>query len=295
MSAQIIDGKLQAQILNQQTKQELLNLEQNHGFTPCLAVILVGEDPASQVYVKNKVKTAGEIGIKSLEFLLPKDVSQEVLEAKIKELSNDNEIDGILLQLPLPKYLNQDDAIEKIDPLKDVDGLTEKSAGKLSLGKKGLRACTPSGSIILAKSALGDDLTGKNVVIIGRSILVGKPAALLFLEENCTITIAHSKTKNIEEICKNADILVAAVGRPQMVKADWIKPNACVIDVGINRIQNDDANSTKKTKLVGDVDFENAAKIAGQITPVPGGVGPMTIACLMQNTIIAAKLRRKIL
>lgn len=295
MSAQIIDGKLQAQILNQQTKQELLNLEQNHGFTPCLAVILVGEDPASQVYVKNKVKTAGEIGIKSLEFLLPKDVSQEVLEAKIKELSNDNEIDGILLQLPLPKHLNQDDAIEKIDPLKDVDGLTEKSAGKLSLGKKGLRACTPSGSIILAKSALGDDLTGKNVVIIGRSILVGKPAALLFLEENCTITIAHSKTKNIEEICKNADILVAAVGRPQMVKADWIKPNACVIDVGINRIQNDDANSTKKTKLVGDVDFANAVKIAGQITPVPGGVGPMTIACLMQNTIIAAKLRRKIL
>lgn len=295
MSAQIIDGKIQAEILNQKTKEELLNLEKNYGFKPCLAVILVGEDPASQVYVKNKVKTAGQIGIKSLEFLLPNDISQEELENKILELSQDENIDGILLQLPLPKHLNQDNAIEKIDPLKDVDGLTEKSAGKLSLGKKGLRACTPSGSIILAKSALGDDLTGKNVVIIGRSILVGKPAALLFLEENCTITIAHSKTKNIEEICKNADILVAAVGRPKMVKADWIKPNACVIDVGINRIANDDESSGKKTKLVGDVDYENAVKIAGQITPVPGGVGPMTIACLMENTIIAAKLRRNIL
>ncbi len=295
MSAQIIDGKIQAEILNQKTKEELLNLEKNYGFKPCLAVILVGEDPASQVYVKNKVKTAGQIGIKSLEFLLPNDISQEELEKKILKLSQDENIDGILLQLPLPKHLNQDNAIEKIDPLKDVDGLTEKSAGKLSLGKKGLRACTPSGSIILAKSALGDDLTGKNVVIIGRSILVGKPAALLFLEENCTITIAHSKTKNIEEICKNADILVAAVGRPKMVKADWIKPNACVIDVGINRIANDDESSGKKTKLVGDVDYENAVKIAGQITPVPGGVGPMTIACLMENTIIAAKLRRNIL
>ena len=295
MSAQIIDGKYQAEILNQKTKSELQNIEKAHGFTPCLAVILVGEDPASQVYVRNKVKTAGEIGIKSLEYILPKDISQEELEKKVKEISNNDEIDGVLLQLPLPKHLNQDRAIELIDPLKDVDGLTEKSAGKLSLGKIGLRACTPSGSVILAKSALGDDLSGLNVVIIGRSILVGKPAALLFLEENCTVTIAHSKTKNLEAVCQNADILVAAVGRPLMVKANWIKKGACVIDVGINRIDINDPNSNKKTRLVGDVDFESAKEIAGQITPVPGGVGPMTIACLMQNTIIAARLRRNII
>lgn len=294
MSAQIIDGKQQAQILNQKTKEELQKIEKEHGFTPCLAVVLVGEDPASQVYVRNKVRTAGEIGIKSLEFVMPAETTQEELEAKIKKLSQDESVDGILVQLPLPKHLNQDAVIEHIDPLKDVDGLTEKSAGKLSLGKIGLRACTPSGSVILAKSALGDDLTGLNVVIIGRSILVGKPAALLFLEENCTITIAHSKTKNLPEICKNADILVAAVGRPLMVKGDWVKKGACVIDVGINRVENTAPDAKSKTKLVGDVDFESAKEIAGQITPVPGGVGPMTIACLMQNTIIAAKLRRNL-
>lgn len=293
MTAQIIDGKAQASILNQNTKQELEALKA-HGFTPTLAVVLVGEDPASQVYVKNKVRTAGEIGINSLEFILPANVSQTELEAKVKSLSDDENIDGILVQLPLPKGLNQESVIEQIDPLKDVDGLTEKSAGKLSLGKIGLRPCTPFGSVILAKSVLGENLSGKNVVVIGRSILVGKPAALLFLEENCTITIAHSKTQNIEELCKSADILVAAVGRPLMVKSEWIKKGAVVIDVGINRVPNTNPNSDKKTMLVGDVDFESAKEIAGFITPVPGGVGPMTIACLMANTIIAAKLRRNL-
>lgn len=294
MSATLIDGKEQAKILNENTKQQVLVLQKDYNLTPTLAVVLVGEDPASQVYVRNKVRTAKEIGINSLEFILPADVSQEALEAKVKELSDDNGIDGILVQLPLPKGLDQDGVIEQIDPLKDVDGLTEKSAGKLSLGKVGIRPCTPNGSVILAKSALGDNLSGKNVVIIGRSILVGKPAAFLFLEQNCTVTIAHSRTKNLEAVCKEADILVAAVGRPEMVKGEWIKEGACVIDVGINRVPNDNPNSEKKTKLVGDVDFASAKEVAGQITPVPGGVGPMTIACLMQNTIIAAKLRRKL-
>lgn len=294
MVATIIDGKAEAAKLNQNTKAELQTLCAEHGFTPSLAVVLVGEDPASQVYVKNKVRTAAEIGINSIEIVLPHDTDQETLAAKVSELSNNAEIDGILVQLPLPKHLNQDAIIDLIDPLKDVDGLTEKSAGRLVLGKLGLRPCTPVGSVVLAKAALGNDLTGLNAVIIGRSILVGKPAALLFLEENCTVTIAHSKTKNLEEVCKQADILVAAVGRPQMVKSDWVKPGACVIDVGINRIENDNINSGKKTKLVGDVDFENCKESAGAITPVPGGVGPMTIAGLMANTIFASKLRRNI-
>jgi methylenetetrahydrofolate dehydrogenase (NADP+) / methenyltetrahydrofolate cyclohydrolase len=295
MTANIIDGKYQSQVLNETTKKQVLEIQKKHNFTPCLAVILVGEDPASQVYVRNKVKTAGDIGIKSLEFIMPADTSQEELEQKVKSLSEDENIDGILVQLPLPKHLNEDAVIEKIDPLKDVDGLTEKSAGKLSLGKIGLRACTPSGSVILAKSALGNDLTGLNVLVIGRSILVGKPAALLFLEENCTVTIAHSKTKNLAYLCSQADILVAAVGRPLMVKGEWVKEGSCVIDVGINRVENTNPQAKSKTKLVGDVDFETAKEIAGFISPVPGGVGPMTIACLMSNTIIAAKLRRNII
>lgn len=295
MSAQIIDGKDQARILNENTKSQVQEIEKKYGFTPTLAVVLVGEDPASQVYVRNKVRTAGETGINSLEFVLPATISQQDLEAKVKELSANPDVDGILVQLPLPKGLNQDGVIEQIDPFKDVDGLTEKSAGKLSLGKQGLRACTPSGSVILAKSVLGDNLSGKNVVIIGRSILVGKPAALLFLEENCTVTIAHSKTQNLPEVCRNADILVAAVGRPKMVKGDWVKKGACVIDVGINRVDIENPREGgPKTRLVGDVDYVDAFKNAGSITPVPGGVGPMTIACLMANTIIAAKLRRSL-
>ncbi len=290
MRAKLIDGKSIAQNLNEQTKQFVNEFIAQNGFAPSLAVILVGEDPASQVYVRNKIRTAGEIGINSVEILFDKDATQEEIEEKVLELSQDSKIDGILVQLPLPKHLNEDSVIEKIDPLKDVDGLSEKSAGKLVLGKPGLRPCTPKGSVILAKSALGENLSGLNVVVVGRSILVGKPAALLFLAENCTVTIAHSKTKNLKELCQSADILVAAIGRPKMIDAGYIKSGACVIDVGINRIED---NSTKSgSRLVGDVDFENAKEIAGAITPVPGGVGPMTIACLMANTLEAANLRR---
>lgn len=258
---------------------------------PGLAVVLVGEDPASQVYVRSKLKQTIEAGMRSEHRHLPADASQADVEGVIAELNADPEIDGILLQLPLPGGLDADAAIEKIDPSKDVDGLTEASAGRLVLGKQGLTPCTPTGCVLLAKSALGDDLTGKNVVVIGRSILVGKPAALLFLAENCTVTIAHSRTKDLPALCRTADILVPAVGRPLMVKGDWVKPGACVIDVGINRIPAPEKGDGK-TRLVGDVAFDEASEVAGSITPVPGGVGPMTIACLLRNTVIAACQRR---
>ena len=258
---------------------------------PCLAVILVGEDPASEVYVRNKVKQTEEAGMVSVHHRLPATATQEEIENLIASLNADEDVDGILLQLPLPKGLDPDAAIERIDPSKDVDGLTEVSAGRLSLGKPGLRSCTPSGCVILAKRALGDDLSGKHVVVIGRSILVGKPAALLFLAENCTVTIAHSRTKDLPAVCREADILVPAVGRPQMVKGDWVKPGATVIDVGINRIPAPEKGEGK-TRLVGDADFDSCADVAGHITPVPGGVGPMTIACLLVNTLYAACARR---
>ena len=258
---------------------------------PTLAVVLVGEDAASQVYVRNKVRQTGEAGMRSLHHHLPADASQDDVETLISSLNDDDEVDGILLQLPLPKGLDEQRAIECIAPAKDVDGLTEASAGRLVLGKDGLRPCTPTGCVILAKSVLGEDLSGKNVVVIGRSILVGKPAALLFLAENCTVTIAHSRTKDLAALCRTADILVPAVGRPQMVKGDWVKPGAVVIDVGINRIDAPEKGEGK-TRLVGDADFAACAEVAGHITPVPGGVGPMTIACLLRNTVIAACYRR---
>lgn len=258
---------------------------------PCLAVVLVGEDPASEVYVRNKVKMTEAAGMVSLHHRLPATATQGEVEALIERLNADPDVDGILLQLPLPKGLDADAAIEKIDPDKDVDGLTEVSAGRLSLGKPGLRPCTPVGSVILAKRALGEDLSGKNVVVIGRSILVGKPAALLFLAENCTVTIAHSRTANLAEVCRGADILVPAVGRPEMVRGDWVKPGAAIIDVGINRVPAPEKGEGK-TKLVGDAHFESCAEVAGFITPVPGGVGPMTIACLLRNTVLAACARR---
>ena len=216
--------------------------------------------------------------------------TQEAVEAEIRILNQDPEVDGILLQLPLPKGLDEDAAIACIDPDKDVDGLTEISTGRLALGKPGLRPCTPTGCVILAKHALGSDLSGKHVVMLGRSILVGKPAAQLFLAENCTVTIAHSRTQNLPDLCRQADILVPAVGRPQMVQGDWVKPGATVIDVGINRlVPSEDA---PKGKLVGDADFDGCNETAGHITPVPGGVGPMTIACLLRNTVLAACSRR---
>ena len=258
---------------------------------PCLAVVLVGDDAASEVYVRNKVKSTEAAGMVSLHHRLPSTASQDEVEQLIGRLNADAEVDGILLQLPLPKGLDADAAIARIDPAKDVDGLTEISAGRLSLGKPGLRPCTPVGSVILAKRALGDDLSGKHVVVIGRSILVGKPAALLFLAENCTVTIAHSRTADLPALCRTADILVPAVGRPEMVRGDWVKPGAAVIDVGINRVPAPEKGEGK-TKLVGDAHYESCAEVAGWITPVPGGVGPMTIACLLRNTVLAACTRR---
>lgn len=286
MTAARIDGKAIAANLRERVGAAVAELPGQ----PTLAVVLVGEDAASQVYVNSKIKMTEACGMRSLHHRLPADATQADVESTISKLNADDEVDGILLQLPLPKGLDEASAIECIDPDKDVDGLTEASAGRLSLGKPGLRPCTPTGCVILAKEVLGENLSGKNVVVIGRSILVGKPAALLFLAENCTVTIAHSRTKEIEALCRNADILVPAVGRPQMVTGDWLKPGACVIDVGINRI---DAPERKSgTRLVGDADFDSCADVAGYITPVPGGVGPMTIACLLQNTVLAACARR---
>lgn len=287
MTAKVISGKEVAADVRTKVKTAVDGLPGQ----PTLAVVLVGEDPASQVYVRSKVRLTEECGMRSLHHQLPATASQSDVEGLIAELNADPEVDGILLQLPLPKGLDEAAAIEQIDAAKDVDGLTEASAGRLSLGKPGLRPCTPTGCVILAKSALGEDLSGKHVVVIGRSILVGKPAALLFLAENCTISIAHSRTADLPALCRQADIVVPAVGRPQMVKGDWLKPGACVIDVGINRIDAPERGEGK-TRLVGDADYESCAAVAGSITPVPGGVGPMTIACLLRNTVLAACARR---
>jgi len=258
---------------------------------PCLAVVLVGEDPASQVYVRNKGKATVEAGMLSRHHTLPADATQAEVEAVIANLNADPSVDGILLQLPLPKGLDPDAAIARIDPAKDVDGLTEISTGRLALGKPGLRPCTPTGCVIMAKEALGKNLSGKHVVVIGRSILVGKPTAQLFLAENCTVTIAHSRTKDLAAVCRLADILVPAVGQPEMVRGDWVKPGAAIIDVGINRVPAPEKGEGK-TKLVGDAHFDSCAEVAAHITPVPGGVGLMTVACLLRNTVIAACARR---
>jgi methylenetetrahydrofolate dehydrogenase (NADP+)/methenyltetrahydrofolate cyclohydrolase len=257
---------------------------------PALAVVLVGEDPASQVYVASKAKATREAGMRSIEIRLPADTAEADLIARVDALSRDPNIDGILVQLPLPKHIGEASVLAAIDPMKDVDGLTEASAGKLVLGKPGLRPCTPVGCVILAKTER-PDLTGANVVVIGRSILVGKPAALLFLEQNATVTLAHSKTRDLKMVCRGADILVAAVGRPEMVRGDWIRPGAVVIDVGTNRVPAPEKGEGK-TRLVGDVNFKEAIEVAAAVTPSPGGVGPMTIACLLRNTVLAACARR---
>lgn len=287
MSASRIDGKRIAADLRGRVAEAVKALPE----APTLAVVIVGDDPASQVYVRSKVQKTEEAGMHSIYRHLPGDATQFEVENLIADLNADKNVDGILLQLPLPKGLNEASAIEKIDPAKDVDGLTETSAGCLTLGKPGLRPCTPAGCVMLAKEALGEDLSGKHVVVIGRSILVGKPAALLFLAENCTVSIAHSRTADLPGLCRQADILVPAVGRPLMVKGDWVKPGATIIDVGINRIDAPERGEGK-TRLVGDADFDACAETAAQITPVPGGVGPMTIACLLHNTVLAACMRR---
>lgn len=287
MTAVRVDGVGVAQEIHAAVKRVAAGLAQ----PPCLAVILVGEDPASEVYVRSKIRATEAAGMVSVHHRLEATTSQEKLETLIRSLSADPSVDGILLQLPLPGGLDADRAIGCIAPEKDVDGLTEISAGRLSLGRPGLRPCTPSGCVILAKTVLGDDLSGRHVVIVGRSILVGKPAGMLFLAENCTVTLAHSRTRDIAGICRAADILVLAAGRAGMVSGDWIRPGAMVIDVGINRVPSPERGAGK-TRLVGDADYESCARVAGQITPVPGGVGPMTIACLLRNTVIAACERR---
>ncbi len=289
MSAQIIDGKAIAAALRARLGDNVAQLKIAHGRVPALAVVLVGDDPASQVYVRNKARQTQEMGMRSIEHKLDVGTPEKALIALVQSLNVDPDVDGILVQLPLPKHINEATVIEQIDPAKDVDGLTEASAGRLVLGKPGLRPCTPTGCVLLAQGVLGD-LTGKTCVIVGRSILVGKPAAHLFLEQNCTVTIAHSRTKDLPALCRTADILIAAVGRPQMIKGDWVKPGACVIDVGINRVDAPERGAGK-TRLVGDVDYDEAAQVAAAITPVPGGVGPMTIACLLRNTVLAACAR----
>lgn len=281
-----IDGKLTAKILRAELAVEVAELKSTDGIQPKLTVILVGEDPASQVYVRNKIKQTQEIGMISDEIKLPDDTNQEELLKYLEHLNNDRNIHGILVQLPLPKHIDESVIIAAINPDKDVDGFHAMNSGRLFNGETGaLVPCTPQGCVMLAKQHLGNDLSGKHAVVIGRSNIVGKPVAMLLLQENCTVTIAHSRTKNLPEVCQQADILVAAVGIAEFVKADWVKEGATVIDVGINRISTDEG----KTKLVGDVDYDNAVGKCGAITPVPGGVGPMTIACLLKNTITAAK------
>lgn len=279
----IIDGKEASARLKDGIAKAVADLKKRHGVTPGLATVLVGDDPASHVYVASKQKTALDLGMASFQHDLKADTSQAELHALIKKLNADPTVHGILVQMPLPKHLDQIKVITAIDPAKDVDGLHPESVGRLVAGADTLTSCTPLGCIMLLKDVLGD-LGGKNAVVIGRSILVGKPVALLLLNENCTVTVAHSRTKDLAAICRTADILVAAVGKLEMVRGDWIKPGAAVIDVGINPIPSTDG----KRRLRGDVNFAEASLVAGAITPVPGGVGPMTIACLMVNTLKAA-------
>ena len=281
MSTRVIDGKAFAEKLRADIAIRVAALKAK-GVTPGLAVVLVGNDPASEVYVRNKGKQTREVGMESFEYHLPDTTSQEELLAKVAELNADPKVHGILVQLPLPKQIDESAVINAIAPEKDVDGFHVVNAGKLATGQAGLVPCTPLGSVMLLKDTLGD-LSGKHAVVIGRSNIVGKPVAQLLLQESCTVTIAHSRTKDLESVVRSADIVVAAVGRPLMVKGSWLKPGATVIDVGINRITVDGKN-----KLVGDVDYADCQGIAGAMTPVPGGVGPMTIACLLENTVRAA-------
>jgi methylenetetrahydrofolate dehydrogenase (NADP+)/methenyltetrahydrofolate cyclohydrolase len=285
VSAAIIDGKAFAERLRGRVAEQAAAFEAAIGRKAGLAVVLVGEDPASQVYVASKGKQTVAVGMASFEHKLPADTTQEALLALVDRLNADATVDGILVQLPLPGHLDEQAVVDRIDPAKDVDGLTPVSTGRLALGLPGLVPCTPLGSLMLLKDRLGS-LAGLDAVVIGRSILVGKPMAQLLLGESCTVTIAHSRTRNLEEVVRRADIVVAAVGRPEMVQADWIKPGATVIDVGINRLP--PAEKGGKGRLVGDVDFAGVRAVAGAITPVPGGVGPMTIAVLLRNTIVAA-------
>lgn len=281
--AKIISGKELSQKIKDELKTKVLDFENDYGRKITLAVILVGENPASQVYVKNKIKATEYVGMRSLAFYLPENASAEEVKETVTALANDSGVDGILVQLPLPKHLNEGEILDLIPAEKDVDGFLAENVGKLTLGKETTVACTPFGVLQMLKST-GESLRGKNAVVIGRSNIVGKPMALLLLQEDCTVTVCHSKTVNLKEICKSADVLVAAIGRAEFVTADMVKEGAIVIDVGINRTENG---------LVGDVKFNEVEKIAGYITPVPGGVGPMTIAMLLENTYLCAKRKEQ--
>jgi methylenetetrahydrofolate dehydrogenase (NADP+)/methenyltetrahydrofolate cyclohydrolase len=281
MTAKVIDGKAFAAKVRAEVAAHVARLREEHGLQPGLAVVLVGEDPASQVYVRNKHASTIEVGMASFEHRLPADTSEADLLALIDKLNADPKVHGILVQLPLPGHLNSELVINRIAPAKDVDGFHISNVGLLGTGQKSMVPCTPLGCLMMLRDHHGK-LAGLNAVVVGRSNIVGKPMAQLLLGDSCTVTIAHSRTKDLAEVCKRADILVAAVGRPEMITGDMVRPGATVIDVGINRIERDG-----KAKLVGDVHYESAAKVAGAITPVPGGVGPMTIACLLANTVTA--------
>jgi methylenetetrahydrofolate dehydrogenase (NADP+) / methenyltetrahydrofolate cyclohydrolase len=286
MTAQIIDGAAVAARLRQTIAARVAAIKAQQNRVPGLAVVLVGEDPASQVYVRNKHKATVEVGMRSIEHKLDANISEAALLALVAQLNADPEVDGILVQFPVPKQINQDRVIQAITPDKDVDGLTPISAGRLMSGQPGLVSCTPSGCMLLLKEVL-PSLAGLHAVVVGRSNLVGKPIAQLLLQADCTVTIAHSRTRDLPAVCRSADVLIAAVGKPEMIKGDWIKPGAVVIDVGINRVP----GAEGKSKLVGDVATAEALPHAKAITPVPGGVGPMTIACLLNNTLIAFERR----
>ncbi len=285
MTAKIIDGKAFAASLRARVAEHAATFTQAAGRKAGLAVVLVGDDPASQVYVASKAKQTAECGMASFEHKLPADTTQDALMALVEQLNADPAVDGILVQLPLPGHLDEQAVVERISPDKDVDGLTPLSSGRLALGLPGLVPCTPLGSLMLLKDRLGS-LSGLDAVVIGRSILVGKPMAQLLLAESCTVTIAHSRTKDLPAVVRRADIVIAAVGRPEMVKGAWLKPGATVIDVGINRLPPEEGKT--KGRLVGDVDYAEALEVAGAVTPVPGGVGPMTIAVLLRNALVAA-------
>ncbi|MDA7962116.1 MAG: bifunctional methylenetetrahydrofolate dehydrogenase/methenyltetrahydrofolate cyclohydrolase FolD [Gammaproteobacteria bacterium] len=281
----IIDGKAHAARLRERVGEAAAALAEKHGVTPGLAAVLVGDDPASEIYVRSKGKQTRAAGMASFERRLPAQTGEEDLLKLVGELNNDDAVDGILVQLPLPKQIRAERVINAINPQKDVDGFHIENAGALAVGADALLPCTPFGCILLLKEKIGD-MSGMHAVVVGRSNIVGKPVAMLLLREHCTVTIAHSRTRDLPEVCRRADILIAAAGRAEMIKGDWIKPGAVVIDVGINRVGD--------KKLVGDVEFDAAMKNAAAVTPVPGGVGPMTIACLLRNTLVAACRRRGI-
>jgi methylenetetrahydrofolate dehydrogenase (NADP+)/methenyltetrahydrofolate cyclohydrolase len=289
-SAKLIDGKIYAERVLARVAGEVADLKAKHGLQPGLAVVLVGDDAASQIYVRSKGERSLAAGMHSVTHLLPADTPQHELMALIGELNTDPLIHGILVQLPLPKSLDERAVAALINPDKDVDGLHVINAGRLATGEPALTPCTPLGCMIMLRETVGD-LTGLRAVVVGRSVLVGRPVAQLLLQADCTVTIAHSKSRDLPAICREADILVAAVGRPRMIRGDWIKPGAAVIDVGINRVPFDDPvkAAAGRTKVVGDVNFKEASQVAGWITPVPGGVGLMTVAVLLQNTVTAAK------